>query len=1015
MDVLVTGYGPQLQFFRNGGEFQFVRVEVTTPGYIDMVAQGDYDGDGDIDFVCASSSAGGAYNFLRNNGSFNFTISTKTFPAFSQYTVNGDFDGDGDVDIAISSGGTSILRNDGTVSFTNIPSVAPASILAAADVDEDGDLDLLSSTSLNSVRIHRNLGELQFETIGTGNQRTDPMLASDFDGDGREDIAVLSSLLNYTIRVHTNKDAPTFSLMTSFVTHPLTSNFASWDYDGDGDADIAAWSSETGRFTFFENRQDFSAIVLSDVEHDFSAVIPDSTSRWTFFVSNTGTIPLVIDSIMTRDASFGVDPAFLSVPPGDSAAVTISFAPTAFRAYIDKVFLYSNDVVRPVVRITVTGKAYQRVAEVITPASHDPAGIGDTVVIRLLHPVDVASIAGASIRVHGSVTGVHQNSHRYDETRQLLTVIPAGRFSAGERVTVTLMNNFQFAGGVPVLSPFFTSFIARATEGTMTFSRMTMMYGGPEQDALCSADFDNNGTSDIAFTRSLTKTLNFVRVNGPYLYERLPEIFLPIAVTDLRPGDMDGDGLVDLVIYSPGSMDIYLNKGGFSFTRWWVGAIPESKGLAVADLDGDGALDFVTVNVTSGTVQIFYHVNDKWLRYTKVDYPIGAAEPQQIETGDIDNDGDIDIILGKMGGANIVLMINDGDQTFHAVPLPNATSHAQTIWTADFDADGWLDIALDRSDENSVLVLRNRHDLTFDVVAQPRVTYDPLFLVGGDYDADGDCDLIASNNSVNPTIAKYRNDSLHLTQIGDFPTGAGSSPMITSDFDGNGSVDVAFIDQKILALVILQNRKAVPFTLIHDSLDFGDVHVGTSRTRQVFVLNVSPSAITIDSIRTYVSQFQWHVDTTTISPGDSASITVTFSPTENGWMGIMLAIFIQGEEPVYRNMTGTGVGGTGVERIGEDVPKVFALLQNYPNPFNPATQILFDVPKESRVRMQVFDLRGREVGSVVDAACSPGTYAYTFRADGLVSGVYFYRMSAVPVGNPLRSVFQSTKKMLILK
>ena len=132
-------------------------------------------------------------------------------------------------------------------------------------------------------------------------------------------------------------------------------------------------------------------------------------------------------------------------------------------------------------------------------------------------------------------------------------------------------------------------------------------------------------------------------------------------------------------------------------------------------------------------------------------------------------------------------------------------------------------------------------------------------------------------------------------------------------------------------------------------------------------------------------------------------------------MGIMLAIFIQGEEPVYRNMTGTGVGGTGVERIGEDVPKVFALLQNYPNPFNPATQILFDVPEESRVRMEVFDLRGREVGSVVDLACSPGTYAYTFRADGLVSGVYFYRMSAVPVGNPLRSVFQSTKKMVMLK
>ena len=91
-----------------------------------------------------------------------------------------------------------------------------------------------------------------------------------------------------------------------------------------------------------------------------------------------------------------------------------------------------------------------------------------------------------------------------------------------------------------------------------------------------------------------------------------------------------------------------------------------------------------------------------------------------------------------------------------------------------------------------------------------------------------------------------------------------------------------------------------------------------------------------------------------------------------------------------------------------DIPKEFSLAQNYPNPFNPSTKIFYQLPKESRVSLIVYDVLGREVATLVDRMQEPGSYTVTFSTqDGRASGVYFYRIHA---GN-----FVSVKKMMLLK
>ena len=92
---------------------------------------------------------------------------------------------------------------------------------------------------------------------------------------------------------------------------------------------------------------------------------------------------------------------------------------------------------------------------------------------------------------------------------------------------------------------------------------------------------------------------------------------------------------------------------------------------------------------------------------------------------------------------------------------------------------------------------------------------------------------------------------------------------------------------------------------------------------------------------------------------------------------------------------------------GEGIPDKFSLGQNYPNPFNPETLIKFTLPKQSPVKLQVFDILGQQVALLVDGTMQPG--AYTVKLDGskLSSGIYFYRIKA--------GDFTETQKMLLLR
>ncbi|HEY4643214.1 MAG TPA: FlgD immunoglobulin-like domain containing protein, partial [Bacteroidota bacterium] len=97
---------------------------------------------------------------------------------------------------------------------------------------------------------------------------------------------------------------------------------------------------------------------------------------------------------------------------------------------------------------------------------------------------------------------------------------------------------------------------------------------------------------------------------------------------------------------------------------------------------------------------------------------------------------------------------------------------------------------------------------------------------------------------------------------------------------------------------------------------------------------------------------------------------------------------------------------------GQFLPMKYKLEQNYPNPFNPTTSIQFEVPEFVKVKLQVFDMLGRRIRTLINTEMDPGVHVVVW--DGtdetgqrVSSGVYLYRMRA---GDFIRS-----KKMLLIK
>ncbi|OOZ41471.1 hypothetical protein BOW53_03610 [Solemya pervernicosa gill symbiont] len=261
---------------------------------------------------------------------------------------------------------------------------------------------------------------------------------------------------------------------------------------------------------------------------------------------------------------------------------------------------------------------------------------------------------------------------------------------------------------------------------------------------------------------------------------------------DVSLGDVDGDGDLDVIVAVQSATNkLYLNDGSGGFTTGTGTSIGTESDITYAvelgDIDGDGDLDLVT-GTAPGINKLY--LNNGSGSFSATGTAIGSEtdNTRAVALADLDNDGDLDVVAGNAGDTH-KYYLNDGSGGFPATGT-DIGSDTDTTWEialADLNGDGFPDLVAGNFQERNKLYLNDGSGgfttgAGTDVGSDLGETYDVTL---SDVDEDGDLDLISGD--ANQIIKLYLNDG-----SGGFTTGAGTA--IGSETDNTTAVEVADIN-----------------------------------------------------------------------------------------------------------------------------------------------------------------------------------------------------------------------------
>ncbi|CAF4638336.1 unnamed protein product [Rotaria sp. Silwood1] len=281
--------------------------------------------------------------------------------------------------------------------------------------------------------------------------------------------------------------------------------------------------------------------------------------------------------------------------------------------------------------------------------------------------------------------------------------------------------------------------------------------------------------------------------------------------TSVTLADVDGDGDLDAIVSNKGTNDVgvLLGNGDGTFAAqktYGLLALSAPASVTTADVDDDGDLDIIVANTGTNNIGILRNNPTGTFpanQGPRVGFLAGSA-PASVTTADVDGDGDLDIIVANTGTNDIGILINNPTGTFPANQGPRvgffAGSAPASVTTADVNGDGKADIIVAYKNTNNVGVLLNSGTGTFP--AAP-VTYGllansaPTSVKTADANGDGKLDIIVANSGTNNfgVILGNGDGTFAATQL-TYATGTGTVPVsvVAGDIDRDGDNDVLVAD-----------------------------------------------------------------------------------------------------------------------------------------------------------------------------------------------------------------------------
>jgi hypothetical protein len=279
----------------------------------------------------------------------------------------------------------------------------------------------------------------------------------------------------------------------------------------------------------------------------------------------------------------------------------------------------------------------------------------------------------------------------------------------------------------------------------------------------------------------------------PALFEDPVKVAAGTNAHGVSVADVDEDGNLDLVVATTEDDAIVIlfgdGDGGFAAGGSYpTGTHP--KFATTGDFDGDGDIDFASANqddVDGDDISVY--LGDGNGGFTSAGDFEACSNPHEVASGDLNEDGNPDLVVPCWGGSVASLLLGNGDGTFQAATDLGVGSAPHSVVIADFNGDGDLDVATADHNSNTVSILLGNGDGTFESRQSRSVGPGPHSMRGGDLNGDGDPDLVTANDAADSVTVLLGNGDGTFGRA-DFSVGDEPKGVALGDIDGDGWLDI---------------------------------------------------------------------------------------------------------------------------------------------------------------------------------------------------------------------------------
>src|SRR5262249_51953361 len=248
----------------------------------------------------------------------------------------------------------------------------------------------------------------------------------------------------------------------------------------------------------------------------------------------------------------------------------------------------------------------------------------------------------------------------------------------------------------------------------------------------------------------LRVTLNRADGTGTYGPFLTPFQHIGVESSPNESCDVDNDGKMDIAVSSTDNGSVFIVRGNGS--GGWVGAqeiplgtSPETHGVAVLDIDGDGDWDAVNANRAASNLAVMINTNGVFGAPSFIES--GVDGEYALNSGDMNNDGISDLVVGGQDSQEIIVLLGNGDGTFSAQAAQSAGGAVWKLVLGDVNGDGKLDVAAVNGSSGSAAILLGNGDGTLGSPTVYPTSGTEVGTVLGDLDGDGDLEWVTSSFS----------------------------------------------------------------------------------------------------------------------------------------------------------------------------------------------------------------------------------------------------------------------------